>query len=97
LYVCVFTLIACAPHGVGFAEQFTLVPPFCALHVHVHGPVPDTVPAIPDVQRVVPDGAVTKFDPFALPQVPLIGHAVVVEKASVVAVVQAHVSSHALT
>ena len=58
-----------------YAEQLAVVPPFAPLQLHVHGPVPLTAVAVPELQRFVL-GAVVKVCKFELPQVPLTALAV---------------------
>lgn len=54
-----------------FAKQFALVPPFVTLQLQLQGPVPVTVDAVPDVQRLAL-GAVVTVVALALPQVALL-------------------------
>ena len=53
------------------AEHDAFVPPLVPAHDHVHGPLPDTVLAVPAVQRLLV-GALATVVPLAEPQVPLI-------------------------
>ena len=52
------------------AEHDAFVPPPVPAHDHVHGPLPDTVLAVPAVQRLLV-GALATVVPFTEPQVPL--------------------------
>ena len=63
---------ALAPDDDSDAEHESEFPPLTPLHGHVHGPFPDTVPAVPAVQRLVV-GAVEKLPPLADPHTPSIG------------------------
>lgn len=51
------------------AEQESELPPLIPSQGHVHGPVPDTAPAVPTAQRLVV-GAVEKLPPSADPHTP---------------------------
>lgn len=58
-----------APLTDRLAEQLALVPPLMPLQFQLNGPVPETVVAVPVLQR--PDvGATYTFDPLEGPQVP---------------------------
>src|ERR1700722_4159208 len=57
------------------AEQLAVVPPLAPAQLHDHGPEPETDEAEPVVQRLVV-GAVETVVPFADPQAPLVGVAV---------------------
>ena len=68
-------VLAFVPHdpligsGVLFALQDALVPPLLPLHVHVQGPVPDTLLAVPNVHS--PEvGADEYVPPSAEPHCP---------------------------
>jgi hypothetical protein len=52
------------------AWQEAVVPPLLPAHVHVHGPLPVTVEAVPALHRLVV-GAVLVVSPFADPHTPL--------------------------
>ena len=54
------------------AEQLALAPPLEPAQLHVHGPEPVTVDAVPVEQRLV-DGADDACVPFADPHTPLTG------------------------
>ena len=58
-----------------YAEQLAVVPPFAPLQLHVHGPVPLTAVAVPELQIFVL-GAVVNVCKFELPQDPLTALAV---------------------
>ncbi len=55
-----------------FAEQLAVVPPLDPVQLHVHGPVPLTVVAVPALQRLVV-GAVVKVPPLDEPHTPFTG------------------------
>ena len=59
------------------ALHCAVVPPFRPAHDHVHGPFPETLDAVPALQRFVV-GAVETVVPFAEPQTPFVGVVVVV-------------------
>ena len=54
------------------AEQLKLAPPLEPPQLHVHGPEPATVDAVPVEQRLA-EGADDTVVPFADPHAPLIG------------------------
>lgn len=59
------------PFTVSFdALQFTVAPPFIPIQSHTHGPDPETVPAIPVVQRSEV-GSLTREAPLEEPQMAL--------------------------
>ncbi len=58
-----------------FALQAAVVPPFRPVQLHVQGPRPVTVVALPALQRFVV-GVAVKVPPFELPQAPLTGFCV---------------------
>ena len=58
-----------------FAEQLAVEPPFDPEQLHVHGPLPLTVVAVPALQRLVA-GAEVNVPPFDEPHAPAIGFAV---------------------
>jgi hypothetical protein len=58
-----------------FAEQLAVEPPFKPAQFQVHGPVPPTALAVPDVHRLVV-GAAVKVPLLAEPHWPLTGAAV---------------------
>lgn len=52
-----------------YAVQFAVEPVFAPVQDHVHGPVPDTVVGVPDVQRLV--GVLARSAPWCDPHTPL--------------------------
>jgi hypothetical protein len=58
-----------APWTDNWAEQLAVVPPPAGAQVHVHGPLPLTVEAVPTEQRLAV-GALVKSFPFDEPQAP---------------------------
>ena len=52
------------------AEQLGLAPPLAPVQVHVHGPAPLTVVAVPALHRLAVGAELTAV-PLALPQAPL--------------------------
>ena len=58
-----------APFACKLAEQLAFVPPLMPTHVHVHGPVPLTIDALPALHRFVV-GTLWKLPPLDDPHVP---------------------------
>lgn len=54
------------------APQVAVVPPFCPLQVHDHGPVPLTIEGVPTLQSPTV-GITVVTTPFAGPQTPFTG------------------------
>ena len=54
------------------ALQVEVVPPLTPMHVQLHGPVPVTTDAVPEVQKLAV-GAVVKVPPLLVPHAPLTG------------------------
>ena len=52
------------------AEQLELPPPCSPVHVHDHGPEPDTAEAVPALHNAPPEGADALVVPLADPQPP---------------------------
>jgi hypothetical protein len=63
---------ACGTESTFVALQLAVVPPFKPAHVHVHGPVPETVDVVPVTQRFAV-GADESVAPLLVPQVPFVG------------------------
>ena len=58
------------PFTIKAAEQESVVPVFAPLQVQLHGPLPLTADAVPEVQRLAA-GAALRSAPLLLPQAPL--------------------------
>jgi hypothetical protein len=62
--------VAVTVHCWIFAEQLAVVPPLEPVQLHVHGPLPLTAVAVPELQRFVV-GADVNVPPFDEPHAPL--------------------------
>lgn len=64
------------------AEQLAFVPPLPPLQLQLHGPLPETVPDVPDEHKLE-DGALDTVIPLELPHVPFVVVVSEVEKVAV--------------